>query len=111
MTVFLGVRGFVINLIIRTFVKDYKNVDDSKVRERYGMLAGVLGIICNAVLFVLKYIVGTFSGSISVTADSFNNLSDAGSSAVTLIGFRMAEKRLTRNTLSDTAGWNTSPLS
>lgn len=92
MTVFLGVRGFVINLIIRTFVKDYKNVDDSKVRERYGMLAGVLGIICNAVLFVLKYIVGTFSGSISVTADSFNNLSDAGSSAVTLIGFRMAGK-------------------
>ena len=81
-----------INLIIRTFVKDYKNTEDSKVRERYGTLAGILGIICNTLLFILKYIIGNFTGSISIPADSFNNLSDAGSSAVTLIGFRMAGK-------------------
>lgn len=81
-----------INFIIRKFVKDYEDTENPKVRERYGVLAGTLGVICNIILFVAKYLVGVFTNSISITADSFNNLSDAGSSIVTLAGFKISGK-------------------
>ena len=63
-----------------------------KVRSAYGILAGIVGILCNLLLFAGKLVVGTLSGSVSITADAVNNLSDASSSVVTLVGFRIAEK-------------------
>lgn len=80
------------NLLLRLFVKDAGNTEDPKVRAAYGNLAGIVGIICNLFLFVGKLIVGTISGSVSITADAVNNLSDASSSVVTLVGFKLAEK-------------------
>ena len=65
---------------------------DPKYRSAAGKLSGIVGILCNAVLFAGKFIIGTLSGSVSITADAMNNLSDATSSIVTLIGFRLAEK-------------------
>lgn len=80
------------DLLIRRFVADYEQTDNPKVRERYGMLSGMVGIGCNLLLFSFKLMAGTMSGAISIIADAFNNLSDAGSSIVTLIGFKMAGK-------------------
>lgn len=79
-------------LLLKMFVKDYQNTEDSKVRGAYGKLAGIVGIICNILLFGGKLAVGILSGAVSVTADAINNLTDASSSLVTLIGFRMAER-------------------
>ncbi len=76
----------------KTFIKDYKNTSDPDVRFRYGMTAGIFGIVTNAVLFVMKVAVGLLSRSISVIADAVNNLSDAGSSGVTLIGFKLSNR-------------------
>ena len=81
-----------IQLLIHTFVKDYQNKQDPAVRERYGRLAGVVGVICNLLLFVGKVTVGTLFGSIAITADAVNNLSDASSSVVSLVGFKLAAK-------------------
>ena len=81
-----------IQLIIRTFIKNYKDVDNHHVREAYGKLAGVVGIISNILLFIIKFTVGILFKSISVTADAVNNLSDAGSSIITLIGFKLSGK-------------------
>lgn len=78
------------DILIRLFVKDYKNVSDQNVRQRYGVFAGIIGIICNMVLFAAKLSAGIISASVSITADAFNSLSDAGSCIVTLIGFKMA---------------------
>ncbi len=78
--------------LIKLFIKDHKNTDNPAVRNQYGMLGGAVGIGCNFLLFIVKLIPGLISGSVSVLADAFNNLSDAGSSAVTLLGFRMAKK-------------------
>lgn len=74
----------------RLFIKDSENKEDPKVRESYGKLAGVVGIISNLILFVMKIVTGLLSGSIAITADAVNNLSDAGSSIVTLVGFHLA---------------------
>ena len=79
-------------LLIKLFVKDYENTGNPAVRNRYGMLGGFVGVGCNILLFIVKLIPGLISGSVSVIADAFNNLSDAGSSAVTLLGFRIAKK-------------------
>lgn len=65
---------------------------DPKFRAQVGRLSGIVGIVCNALLFGAKFIVGTLSGSVAITADAMNNLSDASSSVVTLIGFKLAEK-------------------
>ena len=65
---------------------------DPKVRAKAGRLSGVVGIACNALLFGVKFLIGTLSGSVSITADAMNNLTDASSSVVTLVGFRLAEK-------------------
>ena len=80
------------SLLARIFIKDRKNYADPKVREAYGILSGVLGFILNLLLFAGKLVFGTLCGSISMTADAFNNLSDAASSVVTFIGFRLASK-------------------
>lgn len=82
-----------INLLIKTFVKDSGNVQDPQVRQRYGTLSGGVGIFLNLLLSVGKMIAGVLTGSIAITADAFNNLTDAGSSVVTLVGFRMAGKQ------------------
>jgi cation diffusion facilitator family transporter len=79
-------------LLLRTFIKNHQNTDDPGVRMQYGRLAGWVGICCNVLLCAGKLIVGTLSGSVSITADAVNNLSDASSSVVTLIGFKMAAK-------------------
>ena len=80
------------NWLIQTFIKDHENINDLNVRAAYGKLSGKVGIFCNALLFAGKFIVGTISGSVSITADAVNNLSDAASSIISLIGFKMAEK-------------------
>lgn len=77
-------------LLIRLFAPG--DPGDGKTRAKTGKLSGAVGILCNALLCVLKLFVGTVSGSVSITADAMNNLSDATSSVVTLLGFRLAEK-------------------
>ena len=74
----------------RLFIKDCDNVTDPAVRERYGILSGAVGIVLNLLLSAGKLFAGLMTGSISITADAFNNLSDAGSSVVTLVGFKLA---------------------
>ena len=78
--------------LIRRFVKNYEQTETVAVRTAYGVLASVVGILCNVFLFLVKGIVGIVLHSISVTADAFNNLSDAGSSIIGLVGVKMAEK-------------------
>lgn len=85
------------NLLIRIFIKDRDNINNYKVRQRYGLLSGIVGIFCNIVLFVFKFLIGIIASSVSVTADAFNNLSDAGSSIVTLVGFKMASRPADKN--------------
>ena len=80
------------NFLVKRFVKNYDNVLDVKVRGSYANLAGIVGIITNLMLFIIKLSVGLFSNSISILADAFNNLSDAASSIITIIGFKMANK-------------------
>ena len=79
-------------LLLKLFVKHADQVEDPSVRSAYGKLSGLVGIICNVLLFVGKLLAGLFSGSVSVMADAVNNLSDASSSVVTLLGFKLAEK-------------------
>ena len=76
--------------LIKLFVKKPDMVNDTAVRTAYGKLAGGVGIAANVVLFLFKLIAGLLSGSVAIIADAFNNLSDAGSSIVTLIGFRLS---------------------
>lgn len=77
-------------LLFRKFVKDYENVKDSSVRDSYGKLAGAVGIASNSLLCIMKIVIGWLSGSIAIVADGINNLADASSSLITLIGFRLA---------------------
>ncbi len=79
-------------LLLRLFIKDYQNTRSPVVRASYGKLAGSTGIFCNLLLFIGKLAAGIISGSVAITADAVNNLSDAASSIVTLIGFKMAER-------------------
>lgn len=82
-----------INLLVRRLVKNYEEIHRPEVRRAYGVLCGSVGIGLNLVLFAVKFLAGTWSGLISITADAFNNLSDAGSSIITLIGFKMAGQK------------------
>ena len=82
-----------ISLLAKKFIKDCENVTSPAVRQAYGVLCGIVGICLNIVLFALKFFAGTISGSIAITADAFNNLSDAGASVVTLLGFKLAGKK------------------
>ena len=81
-----------IKILIKTFVKDYNNTSDIKVREAYGTLAGIIGIICNMILFSTKLTIGFLMNSIAISSDAFNNLSDTGSSMVALIGAKLSGK-------------------
>lgn len=82
-----------ISFLAGIFIKDRYNYDKSTVRKKYGTLTGIVGIILNVLLFAGKFIAGTLSGAISITVDAFNNLSDAGSSVISLAGFQMADKK------------------
>ena len=77
-------------LLVKLFVKDYKNYKSPVVRERYGFLSSITGIVINIILSLSKLFIGSLTSSISITADAVNNLSDAGSCVVTLVGFKMA---------------------
>ena len=80
------------NWLLRTFIRNSEDLEDSKVRAAVGQLAGIVGILCNILLFSGKLAVGLLTGSVSITADAMNNLSDATSSVVTMLGFRLAER-------------------
>lgn len=79
-----------IKLLIRFFIPNSEQTDTPEVREKYGILSGIVGIFFNILLFSLKFFAGLLSGAISIIADAFNNLSDAGSSIITMIGFRIS---------------------
>ena len=82
-----------ISLLAKMFIPNRENTADAAVRRAYGQLCGLVGIALNILLFAGKFFAGTLSGSIAITADAFNNLSDAGSSVVTLLGFRLAGRK------------------
>ena len=82
-----------ITLLSKLIIKNYKDVTAPKVRLQYGVLCGAVGIFFNIILFTGKLIAGTLTGSIGITADAFNNLSDAGSSVITLVGFRLSDAK------------------
>lgn len=79
-----------IKLLIRFFIQNSEQTDAPEIREKYGILSGIVGIFFNILLFSLKFFAGLLSGAISIIADAFNNLSDAGSSIITMIGFRIS---------------------
>lgn len=79
-----------VHILAKLFIRDPENTRAPKVRQSYGILCGIVGICLNILLFLGKFLAGTISGSVSITADAFNNLSDAGSSMVTMIGFKLA---------------------
>lgn len=85
-------RNHMTNLLVKLFVKNYEDVEKVSVRTAYGVLASMVGIFCNVFLFACKMAVGMVLHSVSVTADAFNNLSDAGSSIISLVGVKLAEK-------------------
>ena len=80
------------NWIIKTFVKDYQDTEDIEVRERYGILSSTLSIVLNGLMVVFKLLFGFLTGSVAISADGFNNLSDMGSNLATLFGFKLSSK-------------------
>lgn len=82
-----------IDLLVRLFIKNSADVSDPAVRQQYGLLGSGVGIAVNVLLFAAKFFAGLITGSVAVMADAFNNLSDAGSSVVTLIGFRLSGQK------------------
>ena len=94
-----GLRRFekesdgMIRLLSKIFIKNRDDIRTPAVRTAYGVLCGAVGILLNLLLFAGKFFAGTVSGSIAITADAFNNLSDAGSSVITLMGFRLGEQK------------------
>lgn len=82
-----------IRFLTKIFIKNSDNVTSPSVRSAYGVFGGILGIVCNIVLFAIKFAIGTIIGSIAIISDAFNNLSDIGSSAVTMIGAKMSNQR------------------
>ena len=83
-------------LIKKTFIKNHTQLQRPEVRYAYGKTAGAIGIVTNLLLFAAKIIVGILSGSITIVADAINNLSDAGSSIITLLGFKISAKQIGR---------------
>lgn len=79
-------------MLKKIFIKNYKDIDNPEVRNRYGIVAGAFGIITNIILFIIKFVIGIFSNSITIIADAFNNLSDSFSSILTIIGFKLSNK-------------------
>lgn len=85
-----GVIFLISEAIIKKFIKNSEQVENEEVRNRYGTVAGIVGIVSNLLLFILKFSIGFLSGSIAITADAFNNFTDMASSAITMIGFKLA---------------------
>ena len=79
-------------LLAKKFIKNYKDTENPSVRSAYGKFSSTVGIVLNFILFLIKIIIGTMSGSVSITADAVNNLSDASSSIISLFGFKLSEK-------------------
>ena len=79
-------------LLIRLFVSDYASTEKPQVRERYGKFAGIVGVVSNLILFLMKAVTGILTGSVSILADAVNNLSDSASSVITLVGFKLSGK-------------------
>ena len=88
------------DFLVKRFIKNSTDVNDPAVRTAYGNLAGAVGIFCNVLLCAAKLAVGTLFGSISITADAVNNLSDASSSVITLVGSGFRQSPRTTNTLT-----------
>ena len=84
-------------IILRLFVKDSENVSNIAVRTRYGIVAGIVGIVCNTLLAIAKFLFGVMSSSVAVTADAVNNLSDSATSILTLVGFKLSSKPADRD--------------
>ena len=84
--------NFLTKILLKLFIKDYNDTANPRVRRKYVNLGSAVGILCNIILFLIKLTIGLLAGSVSIMADAFNNLTDIGSSVVTLIGFRMSEK-------------------
>lgn len=80
------------SILPKIFIKNYKNTDDAKVRFAYGNMCGIVGIITNVIICIVKIVIGAIVSSISIIADGINNLADAGSSVLTLVGFKIASK-------------------
>lgn len=80
------------NLLVKTFIRDHENIRDKDVRQKYGYLGGFVGIVCNVLLSGAKVAIGLMANSIAITADAVNNLSDAASSIITLVGFKITNK-------------------
>ena len=78
------------DILIKIFIRDPENIQRPKVRLAYGILAGITGIAVNIILFLLKLTIGLLSGSIAIAADAANNLADAGSAVVTVVGFKLS---------------------
>ena len=97
-----------IGFLASRFIKDYQNTSDAAVRRAYGVLCGAVGIAINLLLFALKLFAGTLAGSVAITADAFNNLSDAGASIVTRLASSSRDRSPTPSIPSATGGWSTS---
>ena len=80
-------------MLKKLFIKDYKNVNNSNVRNKYGSVAGIFGIITNLILGIIKILIGLISNSVSIIADAINNISDMASSILTIIGFKLSNKK------------------
>lgn len=78
------------NFLFKTFIKNHEDVSNPEVRDKYGKLAGIVGIISNGILCAMKIIIGSIAGSIAIISDGINNLADASSSVITLVGFKLA---------------------
>ena len=82
-----------VRFLRKLFIKNYENVQDEKVREKHGVLASLIGIVFNSILFFMKLIIGIFTSSMSIISDALNNMTDFGSSIVSLVGFKLAGKK------------------
>ena len=82
-----------IKFLVKLFIPNSECTDNPEVREKYGVLGGICGIICNGVLFVIKLVIGIMSKSIAIISDAFNNLSDMGSSVVSIVGARISARK------------------
>ena len=82
-----------IRFLTRIFIKNHENVKSSSVRAAYGVFGGILGIVCNVILFIIKFVIGVAINSIAIISDAFNNLSDIGSSVITMIGAKLSNQR------------------
>lgn len=82
-----------IKLLVKVFIKNHEDTKNPKIREKYGVLGGVLGIVCNIFLFVVKLIIGLFLNAIAIMSDAFNNLTDSFSSIVSIISAKMSNKK------------------